>query len=69
MMQTDPTLNVNLTRALDDQDSETRISVIWALGSSGDPAVVSKLFPKLSCRTWPRVSFSTPTFHAARSGR
>jgi len=35
----------DLTLALDDQDSETRISVIWALGSSGDPAVVSKLIP------------------------
>src|SRR5262249_40560936 len=30
---------------LDDPDSETRISVIWALGSSGDPAVVPKLVP------------------------
>jgi HEAT repeat protein len=35
----------DLTDALDDRDSETRISVIWALGSSGDPAVVSKLIP------------------------
>src|SRR5262245_11611978 len=34
-----------LTHALEDPDSETRISVIWALGSSGDPAVVSKLVP------------------------
>jgi HEAT repeat protein len=34
-----------LTDALDDPDSETRISVIWALGSSGDPAVVPKLAP------------------------
>ncbi|HWF85795.1 MAG TPA: HEAT repeat domain-containing protein [Vicinamibacterales bacterium] len=32
-----------LTQALDDPDSETRISVIWALGSSGDPAVVPRL--------------------------
>lgn len=32
-----------LTHALDDPDSETRISVIWALGSSGDPVVVSRL--------------------------
>jgi hypothetical protein len=32
-----------LTKALDDSDSETRISVIWALGSSGDPAVVPRL--------------------------
>src|SRR5438067_1584866 len=35
----------DLTHALDDQDGETRISVIWALGSSGDPAVVSTLQP------------------------
>jgi HEAT repeat protein len=34
-----------LTGGLDDPDSETRISVIWALGSSGDPAVVSRLVP------------------------
>lgn len=34
-----------LTHALDDPDSETRISVIWALGSSGDPAVVEPLVP------------------------
>ncbi len=32
-----------LTDALGDPDSETRISVIWALGSSGDPAVVPRL--------------------------
>jgi HEAT repeat protein len=35
----------DLTHALDDADSETRISVIWALGSSGDPAVVPRLIP------------------------
>jgi HEAT repeat protein len=35
----------DLTHALDDPDSETRISVIWALGSSGDPAVVPQLIP------------------------
>jgi HEAT repeat protein len=35
----------DLTRALDDPDSETRISVIWALGSSGDAAVVPRLIP------------------------
>jgi hypothetical protein len=35
----------DLTEALDDPDSETRISVIWALGSSGDPAVVPRLMP------------------------
>jgi HEAT repeat protein len=36
----------DLTHALDDPDTETRISVIWALGSSGDPAVVSTLLPR-----------------------
>src|SRR6266850_425341 len=35
----------DLTHALNDPDSETRISVIWALGSSGDPAVVPRLIP------------------------
>ncbi|HUK35264.1 MAG TPA: HEAT repeat domain-containing protein, partial [Vicinamibacterales bacterium] len=35
----------DLTQALDDPDSQTRISVIWALGSSGDEAVVSRLVP------------------------
>src|SRR5436190_3162000 len=35
----------DLAHALDDPDSETRISVIWALGSSGDPAVVPQLIP------------------------
>jgi HEAT repeat protein len=34
-----------LTQALGDPDSETRISVIWALGSSGDGAVVPQLIP------------------------
>jgi HEAT repeat protein len=34
-----------LTQALDDPDSEARISAIWALGSSGDAAVVPKLVP------------------------
>src|SRR5215471_15150855 len=34
-----------LTQALADPDSETRISVIWALGSSGDPAVIPELIP------------------------
>jgi len=33
----------DLTQALDDPDSQTRISVIWALGSSGDEAVVPRL--------------------------
>src|SRR5437870_914763 len=41
----------DLTRALDDPDSETRISVIWALGSSGDPAVVPRLIPIYSAPT------------------
>jgi HEAT repeat protein len=40
-----PDAVADLTHALDDPDSETRISVIWALGSSGDEAVVSKLVP------------------------
>lgn len=35
----------DLSKALDDPDSEARISVIWALGSSGDPTVVAKLQP------------------------
>src|ERR1051326_8332796 len=34
-----------LTQALADPDSETRISAIWALGSSGDEAVVPRLVP------------------------
>jgi HEAT repeat protein len=34
-----------LTGALEDPDDETRISVIWALGSSGDPAVIPTLEP------------------------
>jgi HEAT repeat protein len=34
-----------LTQSLDDQDSEARISAIWALGSSGDPSVVPRLQP------------------------
>ena len=32
-----------LVGALDDPDSETRISVIWALAASGDPAVVDEI--------------------------
>jgi HEAT repeat protein len=35
----------DLTAALEDPDSETRITAIWALGSSGDPAVAAKLIP------------------------
>jgi HEAT repeats len=34
-----------LTEALADSEGETQVSVIWALGSSGDPAVVSTLQP------------------------
>src|SRR4029434_6803612 len=33
----------DLTGALESSDSETRISAIWALGSSGDGSVVPKL--------------------------
>src|SRR3954469_8225164 len=40
-----PAAVAGLTQALDDPDSQTRISVIWALGSSGDASVVSKLVP------------------------
>jgi HEAT repeat protein/PBS lyase HEAT-like repeat-containing protein len=35
----------DLTAALESSDGDTRISAIWALGSSGDAAVVSKLEP------------------------
>jgi HEAT repeat protein len=35
----------DLKKALDDPDSEVRISAIWALGSSGDPAVVRTVEP------------------------
>jgi HEAT repeat protein len=35
----------DLTVALDDPDSEARITTIWALGSSGDASVVPKLQP------------------------
>lgn len=38
-----PDAITELTQALDDSDGETRISVIWALGSTGDPAVVARL--------------------------
>src|SRR3954468_23726876 len=35
----------DLSKALDDTDGESRISAIWALGSSGDASVVPKLQP------------------------
>ncbi len=34
---------VLLVEALSDQDSQTRISAIWALGSSGDPSVTPEI--------------------------
>ncbi|PYR37927.1 MAG: hypothetical protein DMF90_05085 [Acidobacteria bacterium] len=34
-----------LVEALNDPDGEARITAIWALGSSGDPAVVAHLLP------------------------
>jgi HEAT repeat protein len=40
-----PDALAGLTEALGDADSQTRISVIWALGSSGDEAVVARLMP------------------------
>jgi HEAT repeat protein len=43
----DPPLSADavatLSRALDEGDSDARISAIWALGSSGDPSVVPRL--------------------------
>jgi len=38
----------DLTQALGDPDSQTRISIIWALGSSGDQSVVPQLVPLYS---------------------
>jgi HEAT repeat protein len=35
----------DLTKALNSSDGDTRISAIWALGSSGDASVVPKLLP------------------------
>ena len=40
-----PAAVAQLTEALDGGDAESQISVIWALGSSGDPNVVSRLQP------------------------
>ena len=45
----------DLTHALDDPDGETRISVIWALGSSGDPR-----WSRSCCRSTRRLP--TPAF-------
>jgi HEAT repeat protein len=40
-----PQAVADLTTALGDPQAEARISAIWALGSSGDPAVVAKIEP------------------------
>jgi HEAT repeat protein len=40
-----PSAIEGLTKALNSADGETRISAIWALGSSGDGAVVPTLLP------------------------
>ena len=40
-----PDAVTKLSQALEDADSESRISAIWALGSSGDPSVVPRLQP------------------------
>jgi HEAT repeat protein len=45
-----PDALTDLTHALDDSDGQTRISVIWALGSSGDEAVVPRLIPIYSAQ-------------------
>jgi HEAT repeat protein len=41
-----PEAAADLARALDDPDSEARISAIWALGSSGDASVVPMIQPR-----------------------
>ena len=43
-----PDAVAELTQALGDPDSETRITAIWALGSSGDPAVAPRLIAMYS---------------------
>jgi HEAT repeat protein len=43
-----PDAVAGLTNALDATDGESRVSAIWALGSSGDAAVVPKLQPLAS---------------------
>lgn len=40
-----PDAVADLTKALDSADGESRVSAIWALGSSGDPSVVAALQP------------------------
>jgi HEAT repeat protein len=40
-----PEAVAGLTKALDSADGESRVSAIWALGSSGDPSVVATLQP------------------------
>jgi HEAT repeat protein len=40
-----PEAVADLTAALESADGESRISAIWALGSSGDPSVVTTLQP------------------------
>ncbi len=40
-----PDAVADLTKALDSADGESRVSAIWALGSSGDAAVVATLQP------------------------
>jgi len=55
-----PQAIAELTQALDDPDSQTRISVIWALGSSGDEAVVPRLIPLYTAeQTDPRIQKMT----------
>ena len=43
-----PDAVAELTRALDAADGESRVSAIWALGSSGDPSAVAALQPLAS---------------------
>jgi HEAT repeat protein len=40
-----PDAVTELKKTLDSQDGETKLSTIWALGSSGDPTVVPTLLP------------------------
>jgi HEAT repeat protein len=40
-----PQAVASLTQALDDPDSEARITAIWALGSTGDPSAAAALQP------------------------